>query len=126
MKILFVTGLAAALVACGCLHKPARPPAAMFSTPNPSAPPAAFPQEKPIVTPAQGLVGKVAKVNMDLKYVVLSFPIGHLPALDQHLNLYRRGLKVGEVKITGPQNDENILADIVAGDSEPGDEVRDK
>jgi hypothetical protein len=47
-----------------------------------------------------------------------------MPLVDQHLNLYRRGLKVGEVKITGPQQDDNIVGDLVSGDSEPGDEAR--
>jgi hypothetical protein len=44
--------------------------------------------------------------------------------VEQQLGLFRRGLKVGEVKVTGPQLDENTVADIVAGDSEVGDEVR--
>ena len=40
--------------------------------------------------------------------------------------LYRRGLKAGEIKITGPQLEDNVVADIVAGDAEAGDEVRDR
>ena len=70
--------------------------------------------------------GKVVKVNATARFVVLSFPVGHLPAMEQRLNVTRRGLKVGEVKITGPQQEENIVADIVAGDAEEGDEVIDK
>jgi len=72
------------------------------------------------------MLGKVATVNAAARFVVLSFPVGHLPQVEQRLNVNRRGLKVGEVKITGPQLDENIVADIVAGDAEPGDEVRDR
>ena len=79
-----------------------------------------------IVTPESALVGKVATVNQPGKFVVLNFPIGHLPVVQQHLNVYRQGLKVGELKVTGPQLDDNIVADLVAGESEPGDEVRDK
>jgi len=79
-----------------------------------------------IVTPENVLFGKVASVNQTGKFVVLTFPIGHLPVLQQHLNVYRQGLKVGELKVTGPQLDDNIVADLVAGESEPGDEVRDK
>jgi len=82
--------------------------------------------QKLIVTPETGLVGKVETVNQNARYVVLSFPIGRLPAMEQRLNVYRRGLKVGEVKVTGPQIEDNIVADIVEGDSGPGDEVRDK
>jgi hypothetical protein len=84
------------------------------------------PAQKLIVTPENGLVGKVEMVNQNARYVVLSFPIGHLPAIEQHLSVYRHGLKIGEVKVSGPQIEDNVVADIVAGDSEPGDEVRDK
>jgi len=82
--------------------------------------------QKLIVTPETGLVGKVETVNQNLRYVVLSFPIGHLPAMEQRMNVYRHGLKVGEVKVSGPQIEDNVVADIVEGDSGPGDEVRDK
>ena len=84
------------------------------------------PAQKLIVTPENSLVGKVEMVNQNARYVVLSFPIGHLPAMEQRLSVYRRGLKIGEVKVSGPQIEDNVVADIVAGDSEPGDEVRDK
>jgi hypothetical protein len=40
------------------------------------------------------------------------------------MNLYRRGLKVGEVKVTGPAREDNIVADLVAGEAEVGDEAR--
>jgi hypothetical protein len=80
-------------------------------------------KEKLRVTPDSSFVGKVATVNSAARFVVLSFPVGRLPALDQRLNVNRRGAKVGEVKITGPQLDENIVADIVSGDAEAGDEV---
>jgi hypothetical protein len=46
--------------------------------------------------------------------------------VDQTLFLYRDGLKVGEVKITGPQKDENIVADLLHGEARAGDEVRDR
>ncbi len=82
--------------------------------------------QKLIVTPETGLVGKVETANQNLRYVVLSFPIGHLPAMEQRMYVYRHGLKVGEVKVSGPQIEDNVVADIVEGDSGPGDEVRDK
>jgi len=72
------------------------------------------------------LVGKVVRFNSEGRFVVLNFPIGHLPGVDQRLNVYRQGLKVGEVKVTGPQRDDNTVADIVAGEAQVGDEVRDK
>ena|SRR5437867_4013932 len=82
--------------------------------------------QKLIVTPEKALTGKVAFVNSTSRFVVLNFPVGRLPALEQRLNLYRGGLKVGEVKVTGPHYDDNIVADLVAGDSEVGDQVRDR
>ena len=84
------------------------------------------PDARLIVTPAEGLNGKVAWVNSNLRFVVITFPVGQMPALDQRLNVYRRGLKAGELKISGPQSDDSIVADIVAGEAEPGDAVRDK
>ena len=81
---------------------------------------------KIVVTAGNTLVGKVALVNTTARFVVLNFPLGRLPTLDQSLNLYRGGLKVGEVKVTGPQYDDNVVADLVAGDSQVGDQVRDK
>ncbi len=60
------------------------------------------------------------------RFVVLSFPVGQMPAMGQSLFLYRDGLKTGEVKITGPQRDNNIVADVVTGDAQAGDEVRDQ
>jgi hypothetical protein len=77
-----------------------------------------------IVTPENALVGKVALVNSTGRFVVLNFPLGKMAAAEQHLNLYRRGLKVGEVKITGPAREDNIVADLVAGEADVGDEAR--
>ena len=82
--------------------------------------------ENPIVTPESGLTGKVMVYNARGRFVVLSFPIGRMPTLDTPLFVYRNGLKSGEVKITGPQRDNNIVADLVTGEAQPGDEVRDK
>ena len=84
------------------------------------------PHQKLIVTPGSSLVGRIAFVNTTARFVVLNFPIGQLPAIEQHLNIYRSDLKVGEVKVTGPQYDDNVVADLLAGDSQIGDQVRDR
>lgn len=81
---------------------------------------------KLIVTPEDAVVGKVALVNNDGRFVVLTFPIGHMPSADQRLNVYRQGLKTGELKVSSDRLDVNVLADIVTGDAKMGDEVRDK
>jgi len=79
---------------------------------------------KLIVTPETALVGSVSRSNPAGRFVVLNFQVGRLPAIDQRFNVYRRGLKVGEVKVTGPQHDDNIVADILAGEAAAGDQVR--
>jgi hypothetical protein len=79
---------------------------------------------KLIVTPNPVLQGRVVSANATRRFVVLNFPIGHLPVLEQRLDVYRQGIKVGEVKVTGPQRDDHIVADITAGQVAPGDEVK--
>jgi hypothetical protein len=78
------------------------------------------------ITVVQGLSGKIASANQDLKFVVITFPIGQMARIDQRLAVYRDGNKVAELNVTGPQKDDSIVADISAGDVKVGDEVRDK
>ena len=111
--------LAVALLANGCslFHHPAKPArAAAPAAPVPAA----------IVTPDNSLTARVISYNPAGRFVVLGFPVGQMPRLEQGLFLYRNGLKVGEVKVTGPQRDNNIVADLVAGEAQAGDEVRDR
>lgn len=77
-----------------------------------------------IVTPEAGATGTVVLVNPAARCVVLNFPLSRMPAVERRLSLYRRGLKVGEVKVTGPRREGNIVADLVAGEAELGDEAR--
>ncbi len=79
-----------------------------------------------IVTPDFSLSAKVVSVNTIGRFVVLSFPTGQMPRQDQTLFLYRDGLKTAEVRVTGPQQDSNIVADLVSGDAQVGDTVSDK
>lgn len=79
-----------------------------------------------IVTPDDSLAAKVLKVNTVGRFVVLDFPSGKLPRLEQHVFLYHNGLKVAEVKIVGPQQETSIVADIITGDAQAGDTVRDQ
>jgi len=94
--------------------------------PAPAAPAPATRSAPPVVTPDNSLTARVAAYNATGRFVVLSFPVGQMPKLDQTLFLYRNGLKVAEIKVTGPQRDNNIVADLVTGDAEVGDEVRDQ
>ena len=107
--------LLAGSLATGCIWHKAK------TTPAPSArmPP-------PVVRPDTSLTARVADYNAEGRFVVLSFPVGQMPKLEQTLFLYRGGLKVGEVRVTGPQRDNNIVADLVSGEAQAGDEVRDQ
>ena len=80
---------------------------------------------KTIVTPDLSLAAKVVTVNTVGRFVLLNFPTDKLPKLHQTLFVYRSGMKVAEVKITGPQDDShNIVADLVSGEPKVGDSVR--
>lgn len=81
---------------------------------------------KTIVTPDDSLAAKVVSVNTVGRFVVLDFPTGQLPKLQQTLFIYRAGLKTAEVKITGPQQEDNIVADLITGEAQVGDTVRDQ
>jgi hypothetical protein len=105
-------------VAVGCAHQQSMfTPVPIQSTPNLS---------QTIVTPDNSLAGEVVSYNSVGRFVVLGFPVGQMAKMDQTLFLYRAGLKVAEVKITGPQRDNNIVADLVSGDAQVGDEARDQ
>jgi hypothetical protein len=106
------------MLAAGCAyHRPA--PSAKRATPAAVAP-------QTIVTPDNSLAARVVSYNASGRFVVLSFPPGQMPKLEQSLFLYRDGMKVGEVKITGPQRENNIVADLIAGEAQVGGEVRDQ
>jgi len=89
--------------------------------PEPTGKPA-----KPIVKASTELVGKVSTFNTIGRFAVLNFPVTRMPSVGQTLFLYRDGLKVGEIKVTGPQKDDNIVGDLVSGEGQVGDEVRDR
>jgi hypothetical protein len=116
-----------AILANGCalFHRQEQPalPATTSASPSPAAPGA---QLNPIVTPDSSLTAKVASYNATGRFVVLSFPVGRMPGMNQTLFLYRNGLKVGEVKVTGPQRENDTVADLVTGTAQVGDEVRDQ
>ena len=105
--------LLAGLLAAGCVfHRAKKIPAPAAHT------------TQTVVTPDNSLSARVASYNAAGRFVVLSFPVSQMPKLDQTLFLYRDGLKVAEVKVTGPQRDNNVVADLISGDTLVGDEVR--
>jgi hypothetical protein len=105
---------------------PVQPGASAESAKVSEKPKASEPKPDPLVTPDNSLGGKVATFNSAGRFVVLDFPGGKMPALEQTMFIYRDGLKVGEVKITGPTRDNNTVADLTSGVANKGDEVRDR
>ena len=79
---------------------------------------------RPEVTLDEAVLGTVVSVNPALRFLVMDFPVRKLPVLEQRLNVYRNGQKVGEVKVTGPGRDTTIAGDIMVGVVQVGDEVR--
>jgi hypothetical protein len=121
MKLRLLVGLfLAGFIACGCAHHRAPTPE---STPAPT-PVSTNPE--PIVTPDNSLSAKVVRYNSVGRFVVLSFPVGQMPQNGQTFFLYRAGMKIGQVKITGPQRDNDTVADLIEGDAQQGDDVREQ
>lgn len=119
--------LLAALVAAGCASKPSRGPAPAQPTASSRVGPASLgAPTAAAVVPGGPLVGRVASVNPNARFAVVSFPLGPLPAVDRPLQVYRAGLKVGELKVTRWQLDNLVVADIMAGECRPGDEAREE
>ena len=127
MRVLTSVGLLLALALAGCAVKgtASRPAAAPLRAGDLAAPTrTATTNQTLIVTPESAPTGKVELVNTTGRFVTLRFPLGRLPAVEQRLGIYRRGIKVGEAKVTGPQREDRIVADLVAGEAEVGDEAR--
>ena len=114
MKCLLPVVVFTLVVICGCASKPKQE---VFSP---------LENGRLIVTPENSLTGRVLTYNEAGRFVVLDFPVGKVPGRDQTLFVYRQGLKVGELKVTGPERDTNTVADLVSGEAQKGDEVRDQ
>jgi hypothetical protein len=136
-KTLPISLLVAALTLSGCTwagrHMPwhhdtaSQPTQASPQTASPNNPaPAPSRSRAPIMTLDNSLTATVLRVNATERYVVLNFPDGRMPKLNQHLYLYRNGLKTAEVNVAGPQDETTIVADLVSGDAQVGDTVRDQ
>ena len=106
----------------GCVSKP---PARWNQPSTTVATPGAIGLPSTIVTPELSNTGRITSVNPTARFVVITYPVGiPLPELERRLGAYRAGLKVGEIKITGPSRDLNTVADIIAGECRVGDEIR--
>jgi hypothetical protein len=77
-----------------------------------------------VMTLANPMSGAVMAVNPNLRFVVLDYAMKPMPSVDQRLSIYRDGQKVGEVRVSGPILSGNVVADIIAGEVQVGDEAR--
>lgn len=91
---------------------------------KPEKPKPAPEKSRPVITPDESAFGKVLHVNRVGRFVVVNFPAGTLPQTGQRLYIYRDDLKVAEIRITGPQQDTSIVADVLNGEVRVNDEVR--
>jgi hypothetical protein len=123
-----LAALLVVMTSTGCFwhHKQQVPPPAVVDLTRRAADTNASAAEKFVVAPDESLSGRVSSVNPNLRFAVLTFPLGQMPTLDSRMNVFRNGAIVGEIKVTGPQRDDNTVADIVLGDAQKGDEVRAK
>lgn len=119
MRVILAVTLTALLVAGCARSRRVQPPPQQI--PDRSSPAST---NLSVPVPKLDPKGRIASVNAQGRFVVITFPVGTMPALQQRLGLYRANAKVGEVKISGPQRDNNIVADIIAGECQIGDEVR--
>ncbi|MBX3746835.1 MAG: hypothetical protein KF833_16115 [Verrucomicrobiae bacterium] len=97
----------------GGLATPAFPSSAGRSDTGPLA---------PVLMPPSG---RVHAVRADLRFVVLDYTLGGLPAEGAILSVYRNDQKVGELRLSGPPERSGfVTADILEGFIQVDDEVR--
>ena len=74
----------------------------------------------------ESVAGKIVLVNAAMQFVVMDFHLRRLPALEQRLDVFRAGQKVGEIRVTGPVREMTVAGEILSGNPEAGDEVREE
>jgi hypothetical protein len=112
--VALVAGLG--LLLCGCTSRKAS-----SIPPSPAQSPA---ESQLIVTPGTVLAARVVSVNRPGHFVVLNFPPGRTPQPGRYFNLYRVSVKTAELRISSWRDDDNVVADVISGDAQPGDEAR--
>ncbi len=78
-------------------------------------------EPSPVVLPTSG---RIHSVNPGLQFVVIDYTLGGTPPLQSLLPVYRANLKVGQVRLTGPERNGFVAADVVEGALLVDDEVR--
>ncbi len=90
--------------------------ASLGPAPATNAPPA-----NPILLPTNG---RVHSINSALRFVVIDYTLGGLPPLQSRLQVFRNDEKVGEVRLSGPERNGFVAADILDGFIQVDDQVR--
>jgi hypothetical protein len=92
----------------------------------------AAPVESPAATPTNAssaaivlpTSGRIERVNLGKRFVVIDYTLGGMPALESLVNVYRNDQKVGELRLSGPEKNGFVAADILDGFIQVDDEVR--
>lgn len=66
---------------------------------------------------------KIRLVNNDLQFVVLDYTFAPVPPVETRLAVFRKGVQVGTVKVTGPTINSTTVAIIIDGAPALGDTV---
>lgn len=122
-------GLVGLTVSCARVAPPstASPgptPVGRTNAPAPRAAEVGLPTRYPEVTPVTPVQGRVVFLNARLRFVIVDFAFHQMPRLEQRLGVYRAGRRVGEVRISGPADGTRVAADVMAGEADVGDLVR--
>ncbi len=90
--------------------------------------PATTPAEATNAAPAVATVlpasGRVHSLNPGLRFLVADYTLGGMPPLHSRLGVYRNNEKIGEIRLSGPERNGFVAADIVEGILQVGDEIR--
>ncbi|MSU26353.1 MAG: hypothetical protein EXS27_00350 [Pedosphaera sp.] len=117
--------LVAALVGTGCAAISEKLRGSANTAPTGKDKPAKDqPKLAPVIEPVSAFSGKVVLVNAPLKYIVVEGVIGRLPPVEQPLNVYRDGQKVGMAVVSAQVRGANFAADLTQGEARVGDTVR--
>lgn len=68
--------------------------------------------------------GRVHSLNPGLRFLVADYTLGGMPPLHSRLGVYRNNEKIGEIRLSGPERNGFVAADILEGVLQIGDEIR--
>jgi predicted nucleic acid-binding Zn-ribbon protein len=107
-------------------------PAPKVETPVSAPAPAPAATVQPVSNPVASIIpaganfsGEVVILNMKEKFVVVNFKnSGSLPPENAQFSVFRNGVPIGSVRITGPVKPPFVPADIIQGEIQKGDMVK--